>query len=155
MAAPTIVQHKSGFANNVLSMSVSFTSNVTAGNMIIAFMSAAATGTTFNTPTMTGETVEGMFAAATYILPALIGRDAETGEELFRAAGLQAEAVLVIFVRQDVHPRWHGVTHGTRSMRKNIRGTAGKLVKLPLVVVGTIGLPTRNQLVKFVVPCTS
>ena len=28
-------------------------------------------------PTMTGETVEGMFAAASYILPALIGRDAE------------------------------------------------------------------------------
>lgn len=28
-------------------------------------------------PTMTGETVEGMFAAASYIIPALIGRDAE------------------------------------------------------------------------------
>ena len=28
-------------------------------------------------PTMTGETVEGMFAAGSYILPALIGRDAE------------------------------------------------------------------------------
>jgi L-alanine-DL-glutamate epimerase-like enolase superfamily enzyme len=36
-------------------------------------------------PTMTGETVEGMFAAASYILPALIGRDAEDIEGATRA----------------------------------------------------------------------
>ena len=32
---------------------------------------------------------------------------------------------------------------------------AGKLVKLPLVVVGTTGLPARNQFVKSLVACTS
>jgi len=36
-------------------------------------------------PTMTGETVEGMFAAASYILPALLGRDAEDIEGAARA----------------------------------------------------------------------
>ena len=36
-------------------------------------------------PTMTGETVEDMFAAASYILPALIGRDAEDIEGATRA----------------------------------------------------------------------
>lgn len=36
-------------------------------------------------PTMTGETVEGMFAAASYIIPALIGRDAEDIEGAARA----------------------------------------------------------------------
>jgi len=36
-------------------------------------------------PTMTGETVEGMFAAASYILPALLGRDAEDIEGVARA----------------------------------------------------------------------
>ena len=33
-------------------------------------------------PTMTGETVEGMFAAASYILPALLGRDAHRHQRL-------------------------------------------------------------------------
>ena len=36
-------------------------------------------------PTMTGETVEGMFAAASYILPALLGRDAEDIDGAARA----------------------------------------------------------------------
>jgi hypothetical protein len=60
MPAPTIVQHKSGFASNATSASVTLNSNVGAGNMILVFAgsgsTAAPTPVNFATPTMTGET---------------------------------------------------------------------------------------------------
>jgi hypothetical protein len=64
MPAPTITQHKSTFAINPASggaITATFTSSVTAGNMILALVGAAhnsnnASAVTINTPTMTGET---------------------------------------------------------------------------------------------------
>jgi hypothetical protein len=56
-AAPTIVQQgpNTCFASGVSTVSCSFPSNVTAGNMIIVF-GGVQFSSTFNTPTMTGET---------------------------------------------------------------------------------------------------
>jgi hypothetical protein len=57
MAAPTIQQHKSGFVTTNTTMSVTFSSNVTAGNMILIWVGAdVSSSVTINTPTMTGET---------------------------------------------------------------------------------------------------
>lgn len=64
--------------------------------------------------------------------------------------------MLVVLIRQDALPSWSSFAHGTRSTRKKRRLVdAGKFVKLPLVVVGTTGLPARNQFVKSVVASTS
>jgi hypothetical protein len=59
-AAPVIAgggaQQASGFGTSVSTLSVSLPSNVTAGNMILAFLGTGSTGIGINTPTMTGET---------------------------------------------------------------------------------------------------
>lgn len=51
----SIVQHVSGFTDNATTLSVSFASAVTAGNMIVALIGTSSTNT-LNIPTMTGET---------------------------------------------------------------------------------------------------
>ena len=54
MPAPTIVQHVSAFASGATTVTATFASAVTAGNMIIAFGGVGSV--TPNVPTMTGET---------------------------------------------------------------------------------------------------
>lgn len=57
MAAPFILQHKSGFVSASGTISVSFTNPVSKNNMILVCVGTTFTGNaTVNTPTMTGET---------------------------------------------------------------------------------------------------
>lgn len=66
MPSPVVVQSKSAFSNATTSLTATFASSVTAGNMILVFAGASSTqdGRTFNTPTMTGETFTPWVGAA-------------------------------------------------------------------------------------------
>ncbi len=98
-AAPVVVQHKSAFASAVTTVSATFASAVTAGNMILV-LGGVQFASTLNTPTMTGET----FTAWTSAANAGSFEKGQTGVwATDSAAGGQTTVTLTVTGAADIH----------------------------------------------------